>query len=166
MELTRMGSILNQVEILMNITLVCVFIIGILQSLPCLFKKDKRFHSLLGNIYVLFSFFFIAPSTMFIGLFQTLINLKVFFILLGILLAYSTRKSVLNLLKQNWLGHFRWMLLSYVCVIEIGLLRIFEDYPHQLKIVGVIMLLFLIINFIFQRLNIYQRYVNHYINHH
>lgn len=166
MELNRMDGILSQVEISMNIALVCVLILGILQFLPCLFKKDKRFHSLLGNIYVLFSFFFIAPSTMFMGLFQTLINVKIFFILTGVSLAFCTRKSVLELLKQDWLGHFRWMLFSYLCVIEIALLKIFENHPHQLKIVGVVLLLFLIINFIFQKLNIYQRYFNHYINHH
>ncbi|MCO5233038.1 MAG: DUF2306 domain-containing protein [Chitinophagales bacterium] len=146
----------------LDVSICIILTLGILQFIPWIYMKSKQIHFLIGNVYVLLVLFFITPCSLILGLFDKSIFDKIGIVLFWFLVAFCTRKSIHQIINKEWASHFQWMFYSYICIVEIGLIQFFSNHSLRILLVIGVFLLFILINFIFQKFRIYENFSNRY----
>ncbi|HUH75244.1 MAG TPA: DUF2306 domain-containing protein [Chitinophagales bacterium] len=122
------------VNLIQNLTLLVCFVIGPWQFIPILYRRKPTLHFALGNVYVMLVLILSAP-TLIVSAFGEDGILKILYVLiLGAIWWWTTRRGIFYISNKKWLLHLKWMIGSYLTLINIVVLKLVVHFQAHMII--------------------------------
>ncbi len=112
------------VNLIQNLTLIVCFLIGPWQFVPYLFRRIPTLHFALGNVYVMMTLLLSAPTFVVSSFGLDAIWKIIYGLILGALWWWCTRKGIFYISNKKWLLHLKWMMGSFLTLINIVLYKL------------------------------------------
>ena len=152
------------VNLIQNLTLVVCYFIGPWQFVPYLFKRNPTLHFALGNVYVMLTLLLSAPTTVVSAFGQDSIW-KIFYVLvLGAFWWWSTRKGIFYISNKKWLLHLKFMLASYITLLNIVLFKVMSYFQINFMVSILIALFSFLILLLIEKKRVHQRILKAFMN--
>lgn len=114
----------NGVDLIQNLTLVVCFLVGPFQFVPFLFQRIPKLHFALGNVYVMMTLLLSAPTFIVSSIGKNTILENFYGVILGSIWWWCTRKGIFYISNKKWLLHLKWMMGSFLTLINIVLYKV------------------------------------------
>lgn len=150
-------------NLIQNLTLSICFLIGPWQFVPYLFRKIPILHFALGNVYVMLTLILSAP-TFIVSAFEQDSIWKIFYaLILGMFWWWSTRKGIFYISNNKWLLHLKWMMNSYILLLNIVLFKAVLYFQIKIGVSILIAISSVWILYLIEKMNFHQRILNAFV---
>lgn len=158
------NAFFHGVNLIQNITLVICFLIGPWQFVPYLFKRIPTLHFALGNVYVMLTLLLSAPTTVVLAFEQDSIWKIIYLIVMGTFWWWITRKGIFYISNNKWLLHLKFMLASYVTLLNIVLFNLMSYFQISFSVSILITVISFLILLLIEKMRLHQRILNTFMN--